>query len=70
MIYVVMSEKDVHLQRLFKILELMGGPYEEMAKMVHHVTFGKVMCMSTRKANVKFLDDILDECGIAIHEVM
>jgi arginyl-tRNA synthetase len=70
MIYVVMSEKDVHLQRLFKILELMGGPYEEMAKRVHHMIFGKVMGMSTREGNMKFLDDILGECDIAIHEVM
>lgn len=65
-----MSEKDVHLQRLPKILELMGGPYDEMAKRVHHMTFGKVMGMSKRKGNVKFLDDILGECAIAIHEVM
>lgn len=70
MIYVVMSEQDVHLQRLFKILQLMGGPYEEMAKRMHHVTFGKVMGMSTRKGNVKFLDDILDECGSSMHQVM
>ena len=70
MIYVVMSEQDVHLQRLFKILQLMGGPYAEMASKMQHVTFGKVMGMSTRKGDVKFLDDILDECGASMHEVM
>lgn len=70
MIYVVMSEQDVHLQRLFKILQLMGGAYREIASKMRHVTFGKVMGMSTRKGNVKFLDDILDECSTSMHEVM
>jgi arginyl-tRNA synthetase len=28
------------------------------------------MGMSTRKGNVKFLDDILDECGTFMHGVM
>jgi arginyl-tRNA synthetase len=42
MIYVVMSEQEAHLQRLFKILDLMGGEYAALAGKVQHVTFGKV----------------------------
>ena len=41
MIYVVMSEQEAHLQRLFKILELMGGTYSELCQKIQHVTFGK-----------------------------
>ncbi|PSK56744.1 arginine-tRNA ligase [Elsinoe australis] len=70
MIYVVMSEQETHLLRLFKILDLMGGEYSELSKKMQHVTFGKVAGMSTRKGNVKFLDDILDDAGSTMHEVM
>jgi len=42
MIYVVMSEQETHLQRLFKILEIMGGSYIELSHKIQHVTFGKV----------------------------
>ena len=70
MIYVVMTEQDSHFQRLFKILELMGGEYAEASKRMRHVNFGKVQGMSTRKGQVRFLDDILEECGAAMHDVM
>lgn len=42
MVYVVMAEQETHLQRLFKILSLMGGEYEDFAKKMKHITFGKV----------------------------
>lgn len=42
MIYVVMSEQDTHLQRLFKTLQLIGGSYESLSKKMQHVTFGMV----------------------------
>lgn len=70
MIYVVMSQQDVHLAQLFKILELMGGKYKDMSDKMQHVNFGAVKGMSTRKGNVRFLDDILQECATAMHEVM
>lgn len=70
MIYVVMSEQEAHLSRLFKIMDLIGGEYAEAAKRMQHITFGKVAGMSTRKGNVKLLDDILEECGTSMHEVM
>jgi arginyl-tRNA synthetase len=34
------------------------------------VNFGAVKGMSTREGNVQFLDDILQECATAMHEVM
>ncbi|MCJ1363068.1 hypothetical protein MMC16_002174 [Acarospora aff. strigata] len=68
MIYVVMSEQDIHLQRLFKILDLIG--YGNVRSRMEHVNFGKVQGMSTRRGNVKFLNDILEDCGTAMHEVM
>lgn len=68
MIYVVASQQDLHLKQLFKIIELMG--YKELAAKVKHINFGMVLGMSTRKGNVKFLDDILRDVGEKMHEVM
>ncbi|GAB7346451.1 hypothetical protein MBLNU457_5144t1 [Dothideomycetes sp. NU457] len=70
MIYVVASQQDLHLQQLFKILEVMGGDYAEVAKRCQHITFGMVMGMSTRKGTAKFLDDILRDVGEKMHDVM
>ncbi|KAH8805523.1 putative Arginyl-tRNA synthetase, cytoplasmic [Xylogone sp. PMI_703] len=68
MIYVVASQQDLHLKQLFKIIELMG--YTELAKKVQHINFGLVLGMSTRKGTVRFLDQILQEVGEKMHEVM
>lgn len=68
MIYVVSSEQDVYFQRLFKVLELMGRA--DLAVRLQHVSFGKVIGMSSRLGNVKLLGDILDQTGEAMHEVM
>ncbi|KAI1500274.1 arginyl-tRNA synthetase [Biscogniauxia marginata] len=70
MLYVVMSEQETHLNRLFKILDLMGERYSTWSKKMKHITFGKVIGMSTRKGNVRFLDDILAEVGDFMHDVM
>ncbi|KAI1736000.1 arginyl-tRNA synthetase [Xylaria scruposa] len=70
MVYVVMAEQETHLQRLFKILSLMGDDYEAFSKRMKHVTYGKVRGMSTRKGNVKFLDDILADVGDFMHSLM
>ncbi|KAI9718833.1 MAG: hypothetical protein M1828_006522 [Chrysothrix sp. TS-e1954] len=69
-IYVIMSEQDVHVQRLFKTLELMGEPYADWSKKMKHITFGKIQGMSTRKGTVKFLGQVLDDIGTSMHEVM
>ena len=70
MIYVIMAEQDVHVQRFFKILELMGGEYKEVSARCQHVNFGKVMGMSTRRGTARFLDDILRDVGDRMHELM
>ncbi|KAJ6532922.1 arginyl-tRNA synthetase [Mycena vulgaris] len=57
MIYVVGDQQDLHCAQLFKILELMGAPF---ADRLEHVNFGKVKGMSSRKGDVKFLQEILD----------
>jgi arginyl-tRNA synthetase len=67
MIYVVASQQDLHLQQLFKILDLLGF---EWASKCEHVNFGMVLGMSTRKGTVVFLDDILAEARDSMHEVM
>lgn len=70
MTYVIMDEQNTHVQRFFKLLELMGGEYAEVAKKMGHVTFGKVKGMSTRKGTVKFLGDVLNDVGATMHDQM
>lgn len=67
MIYVVASQQDLHLQQLFKILNMLGF---EWAGRCQHVNFGMVLGMSSRKGTVVFLDDILQEAKERMHEVM
>ncbi|KAJ7620545.1 arginyl-tRNA synthetase [Mycena polygramma] len=62
MIYVVGDQQDLHCAQLFKILKLMDAPF---ADNLEHINFGRVKgkgngTMSTRKGDVKFLEDILD----------
>jgi arginyl-tRNA synthetase len=67
MIYVVATQQDLHLQQLFKILELMKFDW---AKKLQHVNFGMVLGMSSRRGTVVFLDDILADARDKMHEVM
>jgi arginyl-tRNA synthetase len=67
MIYVVATQQDLHLQQLFKILDLLDF---EWAGKCQHINFGMVHGMSTRRGTVKFLDDILAEAKERMHEVM
>ena len=69
-VYVIMDEQASHVKRLFKIMELLGSPYDDVARRMEFVPFGKVAGMSSRKGNVKFLDDILDECRTVMHDTM
>ena len=68
MIYVVAVQQDLHLAQLFKIVDLMGD--NEIAERCQHINFGMVKGMSTRRGDVKFLDDILRDVGEHMHEVM
>lgn len=67
MIYVVATQQDLHLQQLFKTLELMKFDW---ANRLHHVNFGMVLGMSSRRGTVVFLDDILADARDKMHEVM
>ncbi|KAI3404696.1 SYR1 [Candida oxycetoniae] len=67
MIYVIASQQDLHCAQFFEILKQMGF---EWAKNLEHVNFGMVQGMSTRKGNVVFLDNILQETKEKMHEVM
>ncbi|KAG5460118.1 MAG: hypothetical protein BJ554DRAFT_7875 [Olpidium bornovanus] len=67
MIYVVASQQDLHLKQLFKILELAGFPF---ATSCLHVNHGMVLGMAPRRGNVVFLEDMLDNAGETMHEVM
>jgi arginyl-tRNA synthetase len=68
MIYVVAADQEVHLKQLFKLVEMTGNT--SLHSKVSHVGFGLVRGMSTRKGNVVFLDDVLQEVGDHMHEVM
>ncbi len=58
LIYVVGSPQKLHFQQLFKVLELMGCNWNR--RMIH-VDFGHVLGMSTRRGEVIFLQDVIDE---------
>lgn len=67
MYYIVATQQDLHFKQLFKILELLELDWY---KKCHHINFGMVTGMSTRKGNVVFLDDILKEAKDTMHGVM
>lgn len=66
-IYVIASQQDLHMQQLFKIMELSNRPW---AKNMVHINFGMVLGMSTRKGKVEFLEDVLNDAKNTMHEVM
>lgn len=66
-IYVVASQQNLHFQQIFEIFARMGKPW---ASCCEHVNFGMVLGMSTRKGNVVFLEDIIDDVKDSVHEVM
>lgn len=49
MFYVVGVQQDHHFKQLFKILELLG---KQWAGNCHHIPFGMIEGMSTRKGTV------------------
>jgi arginyl-tRNA synthetase len=58
LLYVVGTGQSLHFQQLFKVIDLMGDGF---AKDCVHVNFGLVKGMSTRKGNVIYLEELLDE---------
>lgn len=66
-LYVVGTEQKRHFEQLKRALAAMGCEWQE--KMVH-VNFGRVQGMSTRKGNVVFLEEVLNEARDRAHEKM
>uniref|UniRef100_A0A452J4Q7 Probable arginine--tRNA ligase, mitochondrial n=1 Tax=Gopherus agassizii TaxID=38772 RepID=A0A452J4Q7_9SAUR len=58
MIYVTDKSQNTHFEQLFQILKLMGYQWAERCQ---HVSFGLVQGMKTRKGEVVFLEDVLNE---------
>ncbi|KAJ1151404.1 hypothetical protein NDU88_004186 [Pleurodeles waltl] len=58
MIYVTDKSQQIHFQHLFEVLRLMGYDWADGCR---HVPFGLVKGMKTRKGDVVFLEDVLDE---------
>ncbi|NXV32907.1 SYRM protein, partial [Rissa tridactyla] len=58
MIYVTDKSQSNHFQQLFQILKLMGYDWAERCQ---HVSFGLVQGMKTRRGEVIFLEDVLNE---------
>ncbi|KAM7173483.1 putative arginine--tRNA ligase, mitochondrial isoform 2-T2 [Macrochelys suwanniensis] len=58
MIYVTDKSQNSHFEQLFQILKLMGYQWAERCQ---HVSFGLVQGMKTRKGEVVFLEDVLNE---------
>ncbi|KFW91988.1 hypothetical protein N336_04328, partial [Phalacrocorax carbo] len=58
MIYVTDKSQNNHFQHLFQILKLMGYDWAERCQ---HVSFGLVQGMKTRRGEVIFLEDVLNE---------
>ncbi|KAJ1968859.1 arginyl-tRNA synthetase [Dispira parvispora] len=65
--YIIGSQQDQHVKQLFKILHLLDLPY---ADRFHHINFGLVSGMSTRKGTAVFLQDMLEQTKERMHEVM
>ena len=57
-VYVVASGQSLHFRQLFAVLKLLGNSW---FKDCVHVNFGLVQGMSTRKGNVIYLEELLDE---------
>ncbi|KAG0056632.1 Arginyl-tRNA synthetase [Gryganskiella cystojenkinii] len=68
-LYMIGDDQNLHMKRLFKIMELafsrnpegLSNPDQpHWSRCLQHISFGKVQGMSTRKGTAIFLEDILD----------
>lgn len=67
MLYVVENGQHDHFNSLFGIAKLLQFP---KADHLRHIKFGRIANMSTRKGNVVFLKDVLDEARDLALETM
>lgn len=58
LLYVVGTAQSLHFQQLFAVLKLLGDSWADRCV---HVGFGMVLGMSTRKGEVIYLEELLDE---------
>ncbi len=57
-LYVVGRPQELHFRQLFLLLKKMGYPWTDR---LHHIKFGHIQGLSTRKGAVVFLEQVLDE---------
>ena len=57
-LYVVARDQSLHFAQVFRVLTAMGKPWAERCI---HVSFGRIMGMSTRAGKLVLLTDVLDE---------
>lgn len=57
-LYVVAADQSLNFSQLFSTLKEMGFAW---ADRMHHVPFGRVHGMSTRRGKIVFLDEVLEE---------
>ncbi len=70
-LYVVGQEQTLHLNQVFKVLELLGYDWAERCT---HVPFGLYLFsgekMATRKGRIIYLEDVLDDAVELIREII
>ncbi len=57
-LYVVARDQSLHFAQVFRVLKAMGKPWADRCI---HVSFGRIMGMSTRAGKLVLLADVLDE---------
>lgn len=71
LLYVVGVTQTLHFEQVFRVLRRMGYSWADRCI---HVPFGTILfgkeSMSTRKGNVIFLEDILDQAVAKVHEIL
>ncbi|XP_004673733.1 PREDICTED: probable arginine--tRNA ligase, mitochondrial [Condylura cristata] len=67
MIYVTDKGQKKHFQQVFQILKIMGYDWAERCQ---HVPFGVVQGMKTRRGDVTFLEDVLNEIQLRMLQNM
>lgn len=65
-LYVVGEAQSLHFEQLFRTLTAMGFDWVDRCQ---HVKFGRVHGMSTRRGQVVFLDEVLDEAVAKAREI-
>jgi len=65
MFYVVDNSQGIHFNNLFEILKKLDCDWSSCC---HHIKFGKILGMSTRRGNLILMNDILEEAMLRMLE--